>query len=343
LLAEGQKGKAIEVLRSAPEGTGGDAVRLLAALGQAQLSAGQQASAVETFERLARVAPGSVAAQVWLARVYTATGDAQGARRALDAALAIDPNHLPSAVARARLAFVQRDYDRAKRLTAELREKHPESPTVQDLEGDLAVRDGRLQDAEQAYRAALAKWPNPKTAVSLAQVQFRAGRTDEGLATLEAWLKNHPEDVSIHTSLAAVYEGIGRPEDAIKAYQQVLERAPSSVVAHNNLALLLRAGDPKSAVRYAEQAYALAPQDPGVMDTLAVLLLDKNEPRRALDLLEKAGRLAPTSSAIALHRATALTQTGETAAARQALTELLAREGDFAERAEAANLLRSLP
>jgi tetratricopeptide (TPR) repeat protein len=115
----------------------------------------------------------------------------------------------------------------------------------------------------------------------------------------------------------------GRTADAKAAYARAAELDLEAFAPRNNLAELLRAeGDLGGALRAAQEAFALAGDDPYVMDTLGWLYLEKGLVGRALGLLEGAHRGAPAHPVIQLHLALAYRRDGRIEAARVLLSDL---------------------
>jgi predicted Zn-dependent protease len=129
---------------------------------------------------------------------------------------------------------------------------------------------------------------------------------------------------------------------AAKQYRLVLEAQPENPAVLNNLAWVAgQIKDPK-AIEYAEKANKLAPNQPALMDTLAVLLVEKGDSARALDLFKKALELAPQASAIRLNYAKALIKSGKKSEARKELDQLATLGDKFPAQAEVAQLLGGL-
>ena len=125
-------------------------------------------------------------------------------------------------------------------------------------------------------------------------------------------------------------------------YQSALALQPNNALILNNLAWA--AGQMKSpkALEYAEKANELAPNQPAIMDTLAVLIADKGDTAKAIELLKKAVSLAPQAASIQLNLAKTLIKAGKKEDARKEL-EALAKLGDkFPSQAEVSQLLKTL-
>lgn len=90
-------------------------------------------------------------------------------------------------------------------------------------------------------------------------------------ASFEEVTRLAPNLVGAQLQLAVLLDNAGQRDGAIERYRRVLEIQPKNVVALNNLAYDLAAfkHDPNQALPYAQQAGAIEPTNPLILDTLA--------------------------------------------------------------------------
>ncbi|MEJ2344264.1 MAG: PEP-CTERM system TPR-repeat protein PrsT [Gammaproteobacteria bacterium] len=310
--------------------------------GQDQLAAGDAAGAVATLRQLRDAAPASAEAHFLLAKALGFSNDMDGMRRELKAALARNPEYSQAQLARARLALVDRDLAEAQRVISALKARKPSNPDVLELQGLLALIQKRPAEAVKAYRRALAVNPSGGRVVTLGKVQWQAGDRQGSLTTLQRWLDKHPKDAFVRFYLATLYVALGRQADAESAFARVIDEMPDNIAALNNLAWLLRQRQPDKALDLAQKARKLAPENPAVMDTLAMLLLDKGEASKSVELLEAAVKKVPGDPTLKYHLALAFEKSGARAEAQKAVEQALAESGHFAERNQAMALARRL-
>ncbi len=107
--------------------------------------------------------------------------------------------------------------------------------------------------------------------------------------------------------------------------------------ALNNVAWALNKLKDPRAISLAEQAYAIAPQSPPIIDTLGVLLMEGGNPARGVELLKQAVNLAPKIAEYRFHLAEALNKQGDKGSAKKELEQLLkdTPSGPVAEAAKA--------
>jgi putative PEP-CTERM system TPR-repeat lipoprotein len=341
-IQSGQPEGALGVLREVSARYSGNP-ELLLVLGNAQLAARQPAGAAQTFEGLIRAQPKSAEAQYWLGRALAELSDVSGTRRALEAALALDPDYLPAKSALIGLLAREGQTERASALLQELKSKYPDEPSLLVYEGEVAMAARRPRDAAAIYQKALAGRPDDRQLVlRVSQARFAAGDTEAALEGLRDWLSTHPADTVVRYALGEAYLARGRNADAAGAFARLLELAPDSVLALNNLAWSLKDSDPKKALGYAERALAKEPGNPAVLDTVAAVHLKLGDLAKAVRLYREAVQKAPADTALQLRYAEALLQAGQPAEARPLLESLAVGGEGAAERPRAQALLKQL-
>ena len=108
---------------------------------------------------------------------------------------------------------------------------------------------------------------------------------------IESLARSHPDHVQMLLALA----GLETDRQRLAAlYRRVLEASPKNLVVLNNLAYLLAGEDPDAAISLAEEAIALAPNDPTVQDTVGWAYYQKGVYAVAVRYLEPAVSNAPT-------------------------------------------------
>jgi len=337
----GQARKALTVLEPMRTKHPGN-VEVLAVLVEAELETRERSQAMQTAQALAKAAPNSALAQYYLSRTYAEGQDLKAMRPALERSLQLDPKFLPSRLVMVKLLMLERKPAEAERLLAALGKEHPDNPEVMGLRGWYALQQNRPEDAVNIYRGAFDKYPTTTFALDLAQTQWRLGKKQESLATLEEWNQQHPKDTMALRVRSAMYSSLGRFDDAKAQLRKVLETEPNDVIALNDLAWLLRNDNPAEAQEYAEKALSIAPKATQPMDTMGVILLNRNQGERAVNLLRQASRQSPQYPAIRYHLAMALEKNGNHGEAVAILQDLLAGRKEFRDRAEVQALLNRL-
>src|SRR5438067_4518674 len=233
-------------------------------------------------------------------------------------------------------------YADALRLARQIQTLRPGEPAGLALEGDLLVEQQRFSEAVAAYRKALALRQTGSLAIKLHAAQRRTGGANEADTALREWMNAHPEDLAAPLYMAEELGKNGKNQQAIEQYQNVLKRSPDNVVALTNIALIYQREKDPRAVRFAEQAFALAPHSPTTADTLGWILIEQGQTMRGAELLQRAAAMAPKNTEIRYHFAVALAKSGEKLKARKQVEDLLTSTPTFPQREAAETLLKQL-
>jgi tetratricopeptide (TPR) repeat protein len=125
-------------------------------------------------------------------------------------------------------------------------------------------------------------------------------------------------------------------------YEAVVARAPYSAVALSRYATALaKIKDPR-ALRVAERAVELSPENADALDSLGTVWVERGDAGRGLEHLKQARRLAPNRKDIQLHQAVALLRVGQSAQARAQLQQLWHSRDDFPGKGDIPGLLSGL-
>lgn len=310
-------------------------------LGATQLTAGNKADALATYNRLVNLAPRSHLAYLRLASVQAQMQDKQGAKASLKKALLIKPDFRDAQTALVLLDMQTGSHDEALALTRQIQQANPGIPLGAGLEGDVLMTQKQYAAAAKAYGKALEIGNSSLFAMKLHQALSLAGQTVQAENALLGWLRKNPDDLQVRAYLGESYGRSGRYPQAIEQYQYVVSKRPANVPALNNLALAYAKQKDPRALGAAEKAYQLAPGNPIVMDTYGWILLEQGNPTRALQFLQQASAKSPLPE-IRYHLAVALVKTGDKDGARKELEQILKTGKTFPLEQEARALLATL-
>ena len=184
--------------------------------------------------------------------------------------------------------------DRLKDLVA----KHPDSAPLHQLLGQWLQRSENLSGARQAFESAKAADPHFASAdLALAELDLHEGRNGPARQKLDSIILTDPGNVAARLLLARVQNESGDRVAEIETYRAIISRDPSNLVALNNLAYQLAANSPDEALRLAEQAAELAPDEPSVQDTLGWVYYRKGLYSMAVRCLKTAVEKEPNTPA----------------------------------------------
>ncbi|MCW5656110.1 MAG: PEP-CTERM system TPR-repeat protein PrsT [Burkholderiaceae bacterium] len=317
-----------------------DELNLAMLLGMTQEAAGASKDALRTLSALVLKEPNALAPLLRLAQIQAKQRDFDGAAATLQRAQEKAPQN--DAVTRelANMLVQGGKPDQAMKVARELQSRRPESIAGHILEGDLRAHDKKWTEAERGYRAALRIDANATAAAIKIYGALRAGgKQKEAEAFGADWIARHKTDVPMRVLLAEASLRARSYPAAIKHYEDALAISPNQPMVLNNLAWALGQTNDAKAISVAERAAALAPQSADVLDTLGMLHLKSGDPKKGLELLERVRKLQPERLDLRLHYAKGLLRNGRTDEGRAELRELAANKADFAGKAEVAALL----
>lgn len=157
-----------------------------------------------------------------------ATGDADGAKAAYAAALALDPASGAALTGMARLALVKNEVEAAQRFMAEAIAKDGKNPEVWMFQGGLLRGLNKPEEALAAFDKVLALRPQDRNAnlekayIRINQKQFAQARTE-----IEAANKAAPNSLLVTYGQALLEFNEGKNKEARDALQRILKSAPN--------------------------------------------------------------------------------------------------------------------
>lgn len=340
-LNQGNSAKALVYARQANDAHPNDTATL-GVLGDIQLAMGEAGSALSTFRKLAELSPRSTAVRLRLARAQLANDQAGAARATLLKARELDPASIQVQDALLLLELSENRFEAALQIARQFQAGQPEAPLGYEREGDIRIAQGQAAQAVAPYEQALKRRQSTAATIKLLRALHFSGNTKRADEEIAAWLKQHPQDKLVRAYAAEYYLVTGRNRNAIAQYEYLLRLEPKRMDFLNNLATLYQRERDQRAQATAERALALAPDSPGIQDTLGWILVEKGELAGGLEWLKKAAAAAPRAASIRYHYAVALARSGNTPQAKKELQTLLAAQPKFPEAEAARKLLATL-
>ena len=315
---------------------------LLELLGQAQVASKDTSGALETYSKLVNLIPKAAAPHLRLAGVHMLMQNNAAAADDLKRAVELQPNLIPARLAQIELAARMGRMDDALNAARQIQKLNPEAAVGYAAEGDVLMAQKKPAQALPLYDKALAIDNAQPLLFKSLQALMLDGKSKEAQARATQWIKQHPNDDLINMFAAESSLGAKDYKAAIALLEPVVKRNPNNAAALNNLAYAYQQNKDPRALATAEQAYKLAANNPGVMDTLGWLLVEQGNVARGVPLLQKASSMAPDASEMRYHLAVGLSKSGDKAGARKELDALLAKDKSFAQADEARALLKTL-
>lgn len=314
----------------------------LEAAGVAELSAGNNNQALQTFSQLAALQPKDAAPLIRLSQAYLANKDATSALAQLTKALTVQPTNMDAQVQMVGLLAKMGRYERALSQARAAQNVAPEHPAGWMLEGDLLNGKRDFVGAAAAYRKGLAKARVGASAVKFHRALEDAARLKEAQQFEKEWRAERPQDPFFNYYLGDRYLALGELDAAADLYRSVLKVVPKDPASLNNLAWILNQQGKPEALEIAERAVAEAPKSPAALDTLAEIHARAGRVDRAVALQRQAVELAPAQPMMRLRLADYLVKDKQLPAARKELEVLTGLGAKFPKQDEVKRLMSQL-
>ena len=120
----------------------------------------------------------------------------------------------------------------------------------------------------------------------------------------------------------------------------MLKIEPENVVVLNNLSWLYSLLNNPEALKLAERAHKIKPEDSGIQDTYGWALVQQGQVEKGRYILEQVVKALPGVAEVEYHYAVALLKSGEVTRAKAMLEKLVKNNPSFEGRKEAEKLLK---
>lgn len=319
-----------------------DDVKLLATFSRVYLANGQRASAQTMLQRGSSLAGYDTRSLLTIADLQQDAGDLKGAAWSLEKAVEGDLSFLPARIRLGEFAVAQGDLPQATEVAERLQKDFPDKPYGHHLLGTLRQKEGDDQGALEHLKAALALEDSPGLAVRVYEAERRVNGDAAGIEFLRGWLDRHPGDPLASLALAEGYSGVRDWTKAQALYEDAIAKAPDNPMLLNNLALVyLGQGDPR-ALDLARRAQAAMPGSAEIGDTLGWVMVRSGNAAEGLKYLRDAESRIGSTPGLLYHIAYALSELGRPGEALAELERATAGGQPFAERDEALALRERL-
>jgi tetratricopeptide (TPR) repeat protein len=204
-------------------------------------------------------------------------------------------------------------------------ERKPGDPEALHLLGLILVRTGRAEGLPLLDRSIEIAPRNPAFLNNRAQILAEAGRSDEALRDLRRALMLEPRFHAAYCHLGSLLRRLGRLDEALAAFRKALAIDPRVPDAHVGLGNVLRErGDPDGARVAYEAALRLAPANASAHYNLGALLLKTGDTAGAEHAFRQALEFDPRNAFALNNLGTLLRETGRAAEARECFEKAVA-------------------
>jgi putative PEP-CTERM system TPR-repeat lipoprotein len=311
--------------------------------GQIKLATGRSSEAVSIFSKLIQIEPNSPDLLTKYGSALRMNGEINSARQTLETAWKLSDSTIAEALVElGKLELGEKNYQEVNIIIEDLRTIFPDQVDSYILEGDLAMRQKKSQEAILAFQRAVQKNDTTSVVLKLFEAYTESGINDKAFDLLDNAARKRPDDLRLGMMIAGVKQKSGDAIAAIDIYQNLLQRYPDNALILNNLAWVYDGSDRKKALSFAEKAYRVTPELPQIIDSYGWFCILDGRLKEGLNLLEIAVKKSPSDPEFRYHLAEALRLTGEKDSARKSLELALASQESFNGRSDAEELLLKL-
>jgi tetratricopeptide (TPR) repeat protein len=243
----------------------------------------------------------------------------------------------------------QRKFDegleRCRRQLTQVKGNAAAAGVVHNLMGGLFLAKNDPAAAEEAFRTAIGENPNLLAPYyALAGIYLREKKADQAIEQFRQLLAVNPKQAGAHMMIAVICDSQGEPDLAEKHYRACLEIDPKFAPAANNLAYRLAESDRdlNEALKLAQSARGLLPEEPSVMDTLGWVYYKKGLYDSAIGEFKSSLAKAAENPTVVYHLGLAYHKKGEADRARAELKRALELSSSFDGAEQARALLAEL-
>lgn len=165
-----------------------------------------------------------------------------------------------------------RDAEQALAFLGRIPEDHPNYVRALSFQGFLLLQLDRPDDALEAAREGLERFPNTSEFVLLeAEVLFEQGREEQASKRLEQARQRWPEDTDVLYRLGFLLEQMGQREEALRTMEDLISLDPDHAEALNFIGYTLAEDgrDLERALVLIERSLQLKPGSGHIIDSLA--------------------------------------------------------------------------
>jgi tetratricopeptide (TPR) repeat protein len=328
---------------------------------QAYLKTGEGDKAVELLEQVLQQQPDDYDLRLQYARVLLGLERTESALQQVELLLVTHPGDAQVRYVAALLALELGENERAREYLLQLVNTGQRTGSASFYLGRLAQVEGDAKGALRWYRQVdgplkpeamlqlatlLAQQGQPAAAYAQLQgvrAQYPAyaaqsyvqeagqwreeGRLEESVALATKALEAHPDNVDLRYARALTLVMLDRIDAAVRDLRRLLAAHPEDPQLLNALGYTLVDRTPhiQEGFELVEQAYALSPDSPAIMDSMGWALYRLQRADEALQLLQQAYAVSQDGE-IAAHLAEVLWTLGDRQEARRILAEALKRE-----------------
>lgn len=286
--------------------------------------------ALAAFRQVLAKHPASIRAHASIITILFQRGQVQEARQQLEALKKLVPQNSETVFFDAQFAFVDKDYNRARELTATLIKTEQPNVRALELAAVTEVQLGQDLRAQSLLAQALKAQPSLVLARQLlARIQLRAGQAAKAIETLQPLLSLQRPASTTLTLLGEARMQLGEIKQAEAAFNQAARAAPGDA-RPRTAAAVARVAAGQSAGGIADLE-GIAAKDSGVSADMALISaqLERGNVAAALKAIDVLEKKQPTQPLAPLLRGQVLAAQRNVPGAKAAFESALSRRPGY--------------
>ena len=186
--------------------------------------------------------------------------------------------------------YANNQLDKATDEYAALYRDHSKDLVVKRNYIQLLILKDRLDEARKLNDEVLKTKPDDEDAqIYKGEIEIRSGKPSDAINTLQAVLKNNPDNGVAHYQQGLAYEELGNTNRAEQEWRDAIRTRPDIVEAHRALAgVAIHHRDPSGLAQEADQIIALQPNAPDGYLLRGVAEIDRKQYAIADEYIHKA-------------------------------------------------------
>src|SRR6266853_2131890 len=236
----------------------------LVSLGNFYQTRGRFPEAEQAFRRAIDTAGDDPSPRLSLAALYMAENKPGPAEEFLRQSKKDFPNNSVGYRMLGDFYFANNQLDKATAEYAVLYQDHAKDMVVKKNYIQLLILKDRLDDARKLNDEVVkAKADDPDAQVYKGEIELRSGKASDAVNTLQAVLKNDPDNAVAHYQQGLAFDQLGNTNRAEAEWRDAVRLRPDIVEAHRALAgVAIHRNDPGGLAQEADQIIAFQPAAP---------------------------------------------------------------------------------
>ena len=304
------------------------------------------------FKEAVSLDPKFIPPRMNLGRVYISKRQLEDSIREYKDVIKIEPGNMAARRELSTVYLNAGDLDKAMDEVNEVIKALPDDPIARNALGEVYMRKGDIEEALAEFQKAVELGPDYAPGhKNIGVIYLLKGSMDKAIEQYQKALSVAPNYGDGHASLGEAYMFKGMTQEAAEEFEKAIARdsvrtlpLKTLISVYNNLAYIYAEDgqDLDKALLLAEKARQVAPNHPGIADTLGWVYYKKGNYEEAVTNLKVAAEGMPDNPIVRYHLGAAYYKQGTKDEAVGELKKALEINSEFKEAEDARRLLAEL-